>query len=1023
MNEGNSKSSKNINNIINSAANNVQQTIQNNQSVQNQNGDGNNSNVDVLLQNIIAERNALRTQNLSLWSIIEKQRNMIQKLQNQIAVLQQSQKRKGKHEKSISCDDKDKKNGHHPLPEIPINAGRNVPENAPPAPQRGTSFKDQPRSSSSSSLTSSHNNVNPLMQNAMGTLLNEKYIRKGSAPNIKDHEVIHDLKSRVRSNSENAINEDASVPINYEMGLDSINDTDNDENTNEERQSRMNSGYVPPHPERLSSSKSGKTKQKVSSALSIPIQVDTIRVKVVGSLIKINEKGKEIVSFIILISRLTNNGTEENEKIEKTYSDFVQLDQKIRSQADKVLISKMGKLPDKSLFNSNSPTKRDQRKIELELYLQNLISVFKNSKELETFLTTDVVESNAQKKDNNHTKEGYLIKRGKNFGGWKTRYFILADNILSYYDGYGGNYSGSIKLKHSQVISLPNEANDYRHGFMIMEYRKQSAEGSNEKMTGKHILCAENDEERDEWIVALGQAIEAVSHDANDVHDSEKNSVSTMERSKNTLTDSENVYDSMDDFDDSQPNSKFGSSSSLQNGYQIPAQPMPISMKNKQQSLSNSQSSSYSEFDFQKSGDFVDENERLMQQVVEPPFGINTAAPSNSAPVAQKKSRKPKEEKKKRLWGRNKKQNESSKSGGPKKLVFGLSLSEAIAASKIKANYELPAVVYRCIEYLDANDAQNEEGIYRLSGSASTIQALKEKFNNEGDYDLINSEEYYDIHAVAGLLKLFLRELTEPILTRELQPKFLHIPELDSRNQKIYELANLISLLPLENYTLLRCLSAHLVRIVQNSNVNKMTLHNVTIVFSPTLNIPAGVFMLLLSEFQIIFCWTNQQQLQQQLIPDEEQQKLYLAQQQQQQLLAQQQRMQQQMYSPKLQNKTVSANNIQTLSNNQLMAKQQAMPHSKTMPLMQNLSNYNMPNGTSNSSSQDSLPPKPFNPQLNKLQTEHSNRNSVSYMDGLPEHMKLNEMMAMKNNQKLEASHEYDDGIEILEIVDDSGEE
>jgi len=34
----------------------------------------------------------------------------------------------------------------------------------------------------------------------------------------------------------------------------------------------------------------------------------------------------------------------------------------------------------------------------------------------------------------------------------------------------------------------------------------------------------------------------------------------------------------------------------------------------------------------------------------------------------------------------------------------------------------------------------------------------------------------YDIHAVAGLLKLFLRELTEPILTFELQPKFLQIP-------------------------------------------------------------------------------------------------------------------------------------------------------------------------------------------------------------------------------------------------------
>eukprot|EP00833_Pecoramyces_ruminatium_P014407 jgi/Orpsp1_1/1188439/evm.model.d7180000064881.1 len=646
---------KNINNIVNTT-NNVQ-IMQNNQTlnipVQNEGGNGN---VDAILQNIIAERNALRTQNLSLWSIIEKQRTMIQKLQNQIALLQQSQKRKGsKHSDKplVPEEAKDKKAIHHPLPEIPMNSSRAIPENAPPPPQRGTSnFATQQRSSTNSTT-----------QNPMGTILNEKYIRKGSAPNIKDHETIYDLKNRVRSNSENAVNEEAFMGNmnNYEIGVENVNDTDTDDNAIEDRPLRTDSNgtYAPPHPERLSSNKSNKNKQpKTSSTLSIPIQVDTVRVKVVGSLIKINDKGKEIVSFIILISKLNNNGNEENEKIEKTYMDFVQLDSKLRTQTEnKVQITKMGKLPDKNLFNSNSPTKRDQRKIELELYLQNLISVFKNNKDLETFLATNVVESQINLVKNEKmaqsTKEGYLIKRGKNFGGWKTRYFVLADNILSYYDSFGGNYGGTIKLKHSQVISLPNEANDYRHGFMIMEYRKQNIEGNNEKISGKHILCAENDEERDEWIIAIGQAIEAISQDPNEQVDSEKNSINNVERLNN-----DNIYDSMDDMEDSQPNSNFGSTNSLQNGYQnqmyIPTQPMPIGMKNKQQSISNSQSSSYSEFDFQKSGDFVDENERLMQQVVEPPFGINTPSLQNSTPSSQKKSKKQKEEKKKRLWGRNK---------------------------------------------------------------------------------------------------------------------------------------------------------------------------------------------------------------------------------------------------------------------------------------------------------------------------------------------------------------------------------
>jgi len=224
------------------------------------------------------------------------------------------------------------------------------------------------------------------------------------------------------------------------------------------------------------------------------------------------------------------------------------------------------------------------------------------------------------------------------------------------------------------------------------------------------------------------------------------------------------------------------------------------------------------------------------------------------------------------------------------------------------------------------------------------------------------------------------------------------IIELESRNQKIYELANLVSLLPLENYTLLRCLSAHLVRIVQNSSVNKMTLHNITIVFSPTLNIPAGVFMLLLSEFQIIFCWTNQQQLQQQLIPEmhvQQQQRLQQPAAQQSPQPSQQQlqppQQAQQMYtSPKMPTKSISANNISNMNAERPVMtnnKPSNLPHSKTVP--GNLSNYNnngskSPAYSSGSKSPvrsparspakspalqiDALPPKPMNFQINKYQ-------------------------------------------------------
>lgn len=71
--------------------------------------------------------------------------------------------------------------------------------------------------------------------------------------------------------------------------------------------------------------------------------------------------------------------------------------------------------------------------------------------------------------------------------------------------------------------------------------------------------------------------------------------------------------------------------------------------------------------------------------------------------------------------------------------------------------------------------------------------------------------------------------------------------------ERIKELSRLIASLPIANYSLLRALTAHLILIVQNAHVNKMTMRNVGIVFSPTLGIPAGVFSLMLGEFNRVF--------------------------------------------------------------------------------------------------------------------------------------------------------------------------
>lgn len=77
--------------------------------------------------------------------------------------------------------------------------------------------------------------------------------------------------------------------------------------------------------------------------------------------------------------------------------------------------------------------------------------------------------------------------------------------------------------------------------------------------------------------------------------------------------------------------------------------------------------------------------------------------------------------------------------------------------------------------------------------------------------------------------------------------------DLIDSSARVAELSRLVGELPPANYALLRAFTAHLILIVKNSAVNKMTLRNIGIVFSPTLGIPAGIFYEMVSRFGAIF--------------------------------------------------------------------------------------------------------------------------------------------------------------------------
>ncbi|KAJ3179645.1 hypothetical protein HDU87_002851 [Geranomyces variabilis] len=161
-------------------------------------------------------------------------------------------------------------------------------------------------------------------------------------------------------------------------------------------------------------------------------------------------------------------------------------------------------------------------------------------------------------------------------------------------------------------------------------------------------------------------------------------------------------------------------------------------------------------------------------------------------------------------------------------VIFGGSL----AAQVERGSGPIPAVVRLCVEQVDKRGLTSQ-GIYRLSGNASTIQKLKVQFNAQEKVDL--GAEDLDINAVASTLKLYFRELDDPLIPFAFYDRFIAAAKLEDYNARLIELKNLVQAIPRPNYDTFEFIIRHLARVMSHSAENKMEPSNLAIVFGPTL--------------------------------------------------------------------------------------------------------------------------------------------------------------------------------------------
>ncbi|XP_019214901.1 rho GTPase-activating protein 9 isoform X4 [Oreochromis niloticus] len=185
-----------------------------------------------------------------------------------------------------------------------------------------------------------------------------------------------------------------------------------------------------------------------------------------------------------------------------------------------------------------------------------------------------------------------------------------------------------------------------------------------------------------------------------------------------------------------------------------------------------------------------------------------------------------------------------------KDQVFGCSLEMLCERERST----VPRFVRLCTEAVERRGLETD-GIYRVSGNLAVIQKLRFLVNHEravttdGRYmfpaELVQEEklnldesEWEDIHVITGALKLFFRELPEPLVPYGFFTDIVETVKMSDYMDKIDRLKCLVLNMPPPNHDTLQFMCRHLKRVLEHSETNRMTTQNIGIVFGPTLMRP-----------------------------------------------------------------------------------------------------------------------------------------------------------------------------------------
>ncbi|KAG2235142.1 hypothetical protein INT48_006523 [Thamnidium elegans] len=168
------------------------------------------------------------------------------------------------------------------------------------------------------------------------------------------------------------------------------------------------------------------------------------------------------------------------------------------------------------------------------------------------------------------------------------------------------------------------------------------------------------------------------------------------------------------------------------------------------------------------------------------------------------------------------------------KGIFGAPLKSAsLCGSCNSFGLTVPDPVYRCFEEIMKRGLLIE-GIFRLSGAAPEVENLLLDFDKPPTYGKYIDLKDYDIHAITGVVKKYLRQLPDPVIPIACHEEFIQLYDRSfSKKSTINSLALKIQQLPREHFHLIHYIIIMSSLIQKHSNINMMNPEALAVVLAP----------------------------------------------------------------------------------------------------------------------------------------------------------------------------------------------